>query len=201
MGVYIVLSFPSVRIDTALEMHLLFPQVCLDDQWPRFEGKPSFLIQPITFRRIDPLPREVEVPNNSSQQDTHLGVEKPEYRQLCFELCVVYRPEETHLYPTQFLGPIEKGAKASFTSASKRLSYRGSPAGRNRSGWNWRGSTQSSEEFWTFWRLIPTMACNMAYTCYQQTTLDSIYVSDDITHVAGHSLSVYKTTARCHDSR
>lgn len=28
-----------------------------------------------------------------------------------------------------------------------------------------------------------------------------MYVSDDITHVAGHSLSVYKTAASCHDSR
>lgn len=49
---------------------------------------------------------------------------------------------QTYFEPIQFRDPVENGRKASFSSLSKRDSYRGWVAGSQRSGWNISGSTQ-----------------------------------------------------------
>ena len=48
----------------------------------------------------------------------------------------------TYFEPIQFLDPVENGRKASFSSLSKRESYRGWVDGSQRSGWNTSGSTK-----------------------------------------------------------
>ena len=58
------------------------------------------------------------------------------------QMVVLRAGVKTYFEPIQFRDPVENGLKASFSSLSKRDSYRGWVAGSQRSGWNISGSTQ-----------------------------------------------------------